>query len=260
MERRTVGRSGLGRVAKAAAGLGIAIFLASSSVSAAPGDIGTTATGDRVVAYKGKMVDEAGKPVSGVFPMTFNLYAGLRSRKPVWSESLWVAVDRGVYVLNLGEDKPLPAKLDLTKLVIAVDVRGVGEVAREPFVAAVSVTPLPAQSSVAAPTTGAGAKGSVRYADTAGYAVEADHAKSADRLGNMTLEDVQRRLLDEVGAATGGGRSKVGAAKRVGRSVGGPGGTDAFEDACPKGFVMTGIRGMHGNVIDSLQIVCSPIE
>ncbi len=260
MERRTIGRAGSGRAATLIAVLGIAILLSATAVLAAPGDIGTTAAGDRVVSYKGKMIDEAGKPVSGVFPMTFNLHAGLRSKKPVWSESLWVAVDRGVYSLNLGEGKPLPAKLDLTKLVIAVEVRGVGEVAREPFVPAVSVTPLPASSSAAAPAVAAGAKGSVRYADTAGYAVEADHAKSADRLGNMTLEDVQRRLLDDVGAAAGGGRSKVGAAKRVGRSVGGPGGTDAFEDACPKGFVMTGIRGMHGNVIDSLQIVCSPIE
>lgn len=238
-------------------GLGLLLMLGASVATAAPETDEGGAAGSRVVAYKGKMVDESGKPVSGIFPMTFNLYAGLRSKKPVWSESLWVAVDRGIYVLNLGEDKPLPAKLDPTKLVIGVNVRGVGEVAREPFVAAVSATPV---RGAPAPASSSGAKGSVRYADTAGYAVEADHAKSADRLGNLTYEDMQRRLVEDLGAAVSGSRTKVGVAKRVGRSVGGPGGTNAFEDSCPKGFVMTGIRGMHGNVIDSVQIICSPIE
>jgi len=257
MERRKIGmrRAGAG-VMRSVLVAGLVVLMASPAL-AAPGTVGTTATGARVVAYKGKMVDEAGKPVSGIFPMTFKLFAGLRSRKPVWSESAWVAVDRGLYVLNLGEDKPLPAKLDLTKLVIAVDVSGVGEVAREPFVAAVSSTPLP-EAPPTAPASSGVAKGSVRYADTAGYAVESDHAKSADRLGTMTFEDVQRRVVEEMGAA--GGRARVGTQKRVGRSVGGPGGTDAFEDTCPKGFVMTGIRGMHGNVIDSMQIICSPVE
>ena len=50
----------------------------------------------QVAAYKGKMVDEAGKPVSGIFPMTFRLYPGLKARKASWSETAWVAVDRGV--------------------------------------------------------------------------------------------------------------------------------------------------------------------
>lgn len=235
----------------------MALLLVASVATAAPAKDEGSAVTHRIVAYKGKMVDESGKPVSGIFPMTFNLYAGLRSKKPVWSESLWVAVDRGIYILNLGEDKPLPAKLDPTKLVIGVNVRGVGEVAREPFVAAVRATPV--QASSGAPST-AGAKGSVRYADTAGYAVEADHAKSADRLGNLTYEDMQRRMVEELGSAVSGSRTKVGVAKRVGRSVGGPGGTNAFEDSCPKGYVMTGIRGMHGNVVDSIQIICSPIE
>lgn len=259
MERRDIGMRRLAGALARFVAAACAIGMLAAPAAAAPGEIATTATGVRVVAYKGRMVDEAGKPVSGIFPMTFKLYAGLRAKKPIWSESLWVAVDRGLYTLNLGEDKALPAKADLTKLVIAVDVRGVGEVAREPFVAAVSSSPLPPPPA-AAPASAGTAKGSVRYADTAGYAVEADHAKSADRLGNLTWEDMQRRVVEELGAAAGSARSKVGATKRVGRSVGGPGGTDAFEDSCPRGFVMTGIRGMHGNVVDSLQIICSPIE
>lgn len=231
----------------------IGLFFISAVAFAAPGDVITTHTGAKMVKYRGSIIDEAGKPVSGIYPMTFKLYSGVRSKKPVWSDSLWVAVDKGSFVLTLGDDKPLP-KSDLSTLVLAVEIRGAGEIVREPFV--LDPTPTAVAAKPAAGKDPAGA--SVRYADTAGYAVEADHAKNADRIGNMTLEEVSRRIATEAGA--GGGKSKVGASKKAGASVGGPGGTTAYEDSCPKGWVVTGIRGMHGNVIDSIQLVCSPIE
>jgi hypothetical protein len=223
-----------------------------------------------VVAYKGKVVDESNKPVSGIFPMTFKLYAGLSAKRPIWEEILWVAVDRGIYNVRLGERKPLPAREDFAKLVIGVEIRGLGEVVREPFVAA-KAAPTPAGAAAPTPAVPAGpgkAQGpqaaGAKYADSAAYAVESDHAKNADRLQNLSLEDLIRKLGEEIsargGAGGGGGKATVGAARRLGARIGGTGGTSEYNEACPKGYVMVGVKGGAGLYLDSIQIVCAPIE
>lgn len=231
-------------------GLGCATILAFSAVALA----GPRGKPPATVAYKGKMVDEAGKPVSGIFPMTFKLFKGVKSRKALWTESLWVAVDRGVYTVQLGEKKKLPVRNDLPKLVLGVEIKGVGEVAREPFMAQAGAPPQP---RVLVPHTPKTKGGGVKYADTAGYAVEADHAKNADRIQNLSVDDITRRVLEEGG---GGGKARVGKTRRYGDRVGGPGGTSEYNSTCPRGYVMTGIRGGAGIYLDSIQIVCSPIE
>lgn len=203
--------------------------------------------------YKGRVVDDTGKPVSGIFPMTFRLHAGVKAKKALWTESWWVAVDNGVYRVHLGEKKPLPARSDLSKMVLSVEIRGVGEVVREPFDAQASLDrtggPAPAPHSLA--------KGGVKYADNAGYAVEAEHAKNADRLQNLTVEELTRKVLEE-GGARGGVR--VGKTRRYGTRIGGPGGTAEYNEVCPPGMVMVGVRGGAGIYIDSIQIVCAPLE
>lgn len=201
------------------------------------------------VVYKGKVVDEAGKPVSGIFPMTFKLYPGLSSKKAIWSEFSWVAVDRGVYQVQIGMSKPLPVRDDLDRLVIGVEIRGVGELVREPFV--------PARAQVPQSSGPAKHGSSVKYADAAGYAVEADHAKTADRLGNLTFEDILRKIAEETG---GRGRVKIGTDRRFGARIGGPGGLGEYNETCPKGMVMVGIKGGAGIYIDSIQIICAPLE
>lgn len=207
------------------------------------------------VWYKGRVVDDAGKPISGIFPMTFRLHAGVKAKKAVWTESWWVAVDNGMYRVPLGEKKPLPARADLSKLVLAVEIRGVGEVVREPFEAREGLDrtegPAPAPHSLA--------RGGVKYADNAGYAVEAEHAKNADRLQNLTVEELTRKVLEENGGARGGG-VRVGKTRRYGTRVGGPGGTAEYNEVCPPGMVMVGLRGGAGIYIDSIQIVCAPLE
>lgn len=221
----------------------------------------------QVVAYKGKMVDEAGKPVSGIFPITFKVYAGLESKRPVWSEAMWVAVDRGLYHVRLGEKKPLP-KADLTKLVLGVDIRGIGEVAREPLVAAAKVVTAatgPAKQGGGTPVAAASGSshqaGAVKYADGAGYAVEADHAKNADRLQNLTVDDLVRKIGEEGGGGAGGGKTvKIGTARRFGTHIGGTGGVSEYNETCPKGWVMVGLKGAYGNFLDSIQIICAPLE
>lgn len=210
------------------------------------------------VAYKGKMVDEAGKPVSGIFPITFKIYSSETSKKPTWSETLWVAVDRGAYTVRLGDRKPLPSG-ERSRSYLGVDIRGIGEVVREPL--ATGRAPAAATGGGTGPAKHAGG---TRYADTAGYAVESDHAKNADRIQNMTFEDLARRLAEEGGgprpAAAGGGGVKIGTARRLGARIGGPGGTSEYNETCPKGYVMVGIKGGAGMYLDSVQIVCAPLE
>lgn len=194
--------------------------------------------------YKGKIVDEQGRPVSGIFPMTFKIYPGLKAKKPLWSEFSWVAVDGGVYEVELGRKRPLPEREDMDKLVFVVEIRGVGEVVREPFMA----QPAPERHQ-------SHTKGGVQYADSAGYAVEAEHAKNADRLQNLTLEEV----LQKVGEVAGRGL-KVGKARKYGNRIGGPGGSSEYNEICPPGTIMVGIKGAAGIYIDSIQIVCAPLE
>ena len=213
-----------------------------------------------VVNYKGKMVDESGKSVSGIFPMTFSLYPSETSKKAAWAETKWVAVDRGAYTVRLGEEKKLPPSDKLSTMLIGVEIRGVGEVVREPF----SSAPAAAQGGGTGP---AKHQPSQRYADNAGYAVEADHAKNADRLQNLSVEDLLRKVMEAAGNAmsTGagpagpGGKATIGSRKRFGNRVGGTGGGE-FEEMCPKGYMMTGLKGGAAAYVDAVQIVCSPLE
>jgi hypothetical protein len=136
----------------------------------------------------------------------------------------------------------------------------VGEVVREPFQGQAAKAVAKVETPVV--TTGSSSHpGSVKYADTAGFAVEADHAKNADRIANLTVEDLIRKVVEEGGGGGGGNdKVKIGSGKRYGNRVGGPGGTAEYNEACPKGYVMTGVKGGAGIYLDSIQIVCSPIE
>lgn len=202
------------------------------------------------VVYKGKMVDENGRPVSGIFPLQFKLFKGPRSRKSIWSESWWVAVDSGSYQIRLGTRKPLPRDLDLSKLVIGIYLKGEGELLREPF----SGQGIPATSRVKGPAPYKAPQGEAKYAETAGYAVEAEHAKNADRLQGLTVEDLASKLQEAgIGQKVGIGRTR-----RYGTHIGGPGGL-GYEDTCPRGYVMVGIRGGAGKFVDSIEIVCAPL-
>ncbi len=164
--------------------------------------------------YRGVMLGEDGKPVSGVFPMTFSLYKTKKSRRAVWKERMWVAVDEGGYIVRLGERKPLHLG-KLNNLWIGIRIKGMGEVLREPFhptvvSQAASGAKLPNVPSGVVKTTHN--QGSVHYADTAGFAAEAGHAKTADEIGGLTLDQVlqklgsaQQRGPDTSGSALPGG-------------------------------------------------------
>ncbi len=214
------------------------------------------------LVYEGKIEDSKRKAVSGVFPLSFSLHRSTRGGKSVWSESHFVAVDDGKYVVELGARRPIGSKLKVEKLFLAVSLTGGAEIVREK-VQPQSVRREAEVPEVAAPPTAStGASGKVRqqgnktvvdYAESAGLAFEAEHAKVADRVGRMT----ETELLEKI--RSGGGKAKIGSSKRYTSSAGGEGGI-SYELKCPKGHVVTGMRGGSGIYIDRVQLICSPLE
>ena len=77
--------------------------------------------------------------------------------------------------------------------------------------------------------------------------------KVADKLGSLTEEEFYERLKG------GTGKGKIGSNKRFTAMAGGDGGVP-YELKCPKGHVVTGIRGGEGIYLDSIQLICSPLE
>ena len=216
------------------------------------------------LVYEGKIEDSKRKAVSGVFPLSFSLHRSTRGGKSVWSESHFVAVDDGKYVVELGARRPIGSKLKVEKLFLAVSLTGGAEIVREKVqpqsvrreAEAASATTAPASSAPASAglkPRQQGNKTVVDYAESAGLAFEAEHAKVADRVGRMT----ESELLEKI--RSGGGKAKIGSSKRYTSSAGGEGGI-SYELKCPKGHVVTGMRGGSGIYIDRVQLICSPLE
>ena len=219
----------------------------------------TVIAGNDTLVYEGKLEDSKHKAVSGVFPLSFSLHRSTRGGKSVWSESHFVAVEDGKYVVDLGRRRPIPKKLKVDKLFLAVSLTGGAEIVREK-VRPQSLRREDAVAAQAPPTPPPtvkpreqGGKTVVEYAESAGLAFEAEHAKVADRVGRMT----ESELLEKI--RSGGGKAKIGTSKRYTSSAGGEGGI-SYELKCPKGHVVTGMRGGSGIYIDRVQLICSPLE
>ena len=122
--------------------------------------------------------------VSAVVPKSrfaFAFYRTAKGGRAVWTESHFVAVDNGVYAVELGADKPFPKTLDLSRAWVSVAVTGGKEIVRElftpdadaqPKALQTPLPPKPSEPSVGAPPTPS--KGT--YADQAGFAYEAEKA------------------------------------------------------------------------------------
>jgi len=214
--------------------------------------------GGATLVYEGKLEDNKHKAVGGVFPLSFSLHRSTRGGKSVWSESHWVAVDDGKYVVDLGSRRAIPEKFDVDKLFLAVSLTGGAEIVREKVrsrtVRRDEVAAAPRADAAPAPRPREqGGKTVVDYAESAGLAFEAEHAKVADRVGRMTEAELLEKIRE------GGGKPKVGSSKRYTSSAGGEGGI-SYEIKCPKGHVVTGMRGGSGIYIDRVQLICSPLE
>jgi len=258
-------RLALGLALGIALGLFGPVALAPSSHAAEP---------DQRLVYGGRLQDAQGRPIGGVFPLTFNFYAAEKGGRATWTESHFVAVDNGVYAVELGSKKPLPKNLKLDRVWLGVALSGGTELAREkldgasasaaatpaapatPAPAAPATPTTPAPATPPGPTVGAPpAKSTGSYAELAGFAYEAERAKSADAIGGMTAQEI-KNLAKTV---TTPAKPKIGATKRYTEQVGGTGG-NPYTLQCPPGYVVTGIKGGAAAYMDSIVLICSPLE
>ena len=220
---------------------------------------------NRTLVYSGKLQDSDRKPIGGIFPLTFSLHKSPKRGKSVWSESHFVAVENGRYDIVLGSKRPINAKLGFSRIYLAVSVTGGDEIMRDRLKAEVfkqQVQPalpgvgsnVPLVRRPAAAPAGGGSR-TVDYAERAGEALLAQHAQKADKLGDMSLNDLLARIKRQ------GRGSKVSIGTKV-RYTQEAGGTGGFEKdlLCPKGHVVTGLKARSGKFIDSVQLICSPLE
>jgi hypothetical protein len=210
----------------------------------------------RKVVYEGLLEDGKQKPIGGVFALSFSFHKRPKGGKSLWTESHFVAVDHGRYVVELGAARPIPGHLKLEELFLGVSLTGGAEIIRERLApSAVQEDGAQASAPLAIPADSrSGSRGSVvDYAETAGMAYQAEHAKVADRLGSLTEDELYERLKGTTGKA------RVASHKRFTALAGGDGGVP-YELKCPKGHVVTGVRGGEGIYLDSVQLICSALE
>jgi hypothetical protein len=218
----------------------------------------------RVLRYSGVLHGQGGAPVGGIYRLEFSLYGSKEGKKAAWTEQHWVAVEAGSYSVDLGKVVPIGDKVPVDNAFIGVTLPGAGEILREKLV----VAGVPRPSEPAPPPEPPGAKsgrptagqpgeapaptagGVIEYAEKAGFAYEAEHASNASKAFGLTLEELSKQVARP---------AKVGATSRDTETAGGKGGYE-FELNCPKGYVVTGMKGAAGIYIDAVQLICSPLE
>jgi hypothetical protein len=222
----------------------------------------STASG-RTIEWNGELQGANRKPIAGIYPLTFAFHNGRKSNRSVWSESHFVAVGDGQYQIVLGNKNPIGKHISFRRLYLSVSVTGGDEIIRErieesgvrnPIVTPEAKTP-PVAGSAPARINPKGGQVTVDYAERAGTAVMADHATQASKLGDMSLKD----LLERIKRQSRSGKVTIGTKTRYSSEVGGGGGFEK-DLVCPKGYVVTGVKARSGKFIDSLQLICSPLE
>ena len=213
------------------------------------------------VEYRGEMIDADGQPISGVFPLTFQLLETADSAEPVWTEQRFVTVEQGGYRIRLGRATPIPAQYAGQSMTLVIVLGAAGEIARYPF------TPTP-WSAAPDPLQTARIE-RITFAELAGRAVRADRALFAqdcrtlsgrtvdaiDRSPDLAerIEELRSQLRDEGGA-------QIGSDYQYAELVGHPTNGNRYDLVCPAGYVITGARGGAGNLVDGFQLVCTQIQ
>ena len=200
-----------------------------------------------ILEFESRLRDENNKPVSGIFPMSFQLKKP-KAKRAFWKEYHWVAVDNGRYALQLGRSKRLPKGFDPKTAIIEVGIKGAGQVLREALAGA--------SASLTEVVDGPTGKRIVQYAEKAGFAYDAEHATISDRIGAYNAKELKDTIEELKKRKT---KLKVSRNRINLTSVGGVGG-NKFEQICPPGTLAVGIRGGAGIYIDNLQVVCAPFE
>ncbi|TXD39904.1 hypothetical protein FRC96_06435 [Lujinxingia vulgaris] len=214
------------------------------------------------IRYRGLLQDESGAPISGVFPLEFNLYRDGMAAEPMWTERHYVSVIEGRYQVPLGSDEPLRAREVDGQRWLGVVLVGEGELLRDRIT--IARPGLPGESDTSASR--------VTRAEVADRAIEAERAviaESADALGELTVEEIERLsnlALERLGqhiadpsAHEATARYKLGTNSQVLDGAGGRGGTH-FSLKCPPGHVVTGLEGRAGRMLDSITAICTPLQ
>lgn len=214
------------------------------------------------VRYRGLLQDESGAPISGVFPLEFNLYRDGMAAEPMWSERHYVSVIEGRYQVPLGSEEVLRSRQVDGERWLGVALVGEGELLRDRITIARPGRPGDSE--------GAGTQ--VTRAEVADRAIEAERAviaESADALGELTVEEIERisnLALERLGqhmadpnAHEATARYKLGSNSQVLDAAGGSGGTH-FSLKCPPGHVVTGIEGRAGRMLDAITAICTPLQ
>jgi hypothetical protein len=258
--------------------LGAALIVLAALTAARDGE----AEGEKPIeiSYEGRLQDDGGQPIAGVFPLEFHLYRTADSKAPIWRESHWVAVLDGRYRLSLGRERPLRAPLVKRgeSLFLGVNLQDGGELTREALTLPLDEEPLaeaPAEPVAQRPTAPADDKPGAppntyktesSFAEVADFARRAENAENAQKLGGKTLAELEaeldslrERIADLRKAQGGGGGVTVGGQTELLQRVGGTGGGPYVRE-CPPGYVVTGVRGTSGAVVDSFQVICSPLQ
>lgn len=216
------------------------------------------------VIYQGLLQDESGAPVSGLFPLKFSVYRGSSSAKPLWEEQHFVSIIDGKYAVSLGLKQPLGEFLLAGERWIGIELAGEGELLRDRLVVELAGGAGPAQARSAS-TDGS-------HARSADFATEAERARTADNalaldgmsaekieeLANLALKRLGEHMADPEAHASSA-RYRIGTERRPMERIGGSGGTP-YDIRCPAGYVVTGIEGRAGRLLDSITVVCSPLQ
>ena len=225
------------------------MFLLAAGLTLSPGvaDAAPSSVKKRTtLQFESRLRDEDGKPVSGIFAMTFALHKP-KTKGTFWREFHWVAVDNGHYGLQLGQSKRLPKGFDPKTAIMEVGIRGVGVVLTEALSGSES-----ASGGDGAPQP----KRIVQYAEKTGFAYDAEHAATTARIGVYNAKELTE-TIDKLKKKKG--KFKVGRNHIYLTSAGGVGGTK-FEQICPRNMIMVGLRGGAGLYMDNIQVVCAPLE
>lgn len=227
----------------------------------------------RIVDYQGRIEDGKGRPISGVFELVFKLYDTKDGSDPLWSESRHVAVVDGKYTIPLGRSTDLTdAQVDEASW-IGVELGGQGEILRDRFEVETGAKARAAKrkSQIERLIEKAKSDEQMAFADVARHAVSADRAEvaaTAEKIGSLTADEIEtrsQRALERLADhktdpdAHGASGGKLGDRTRVMDSIGGPGG-GSYRSTCPDGWVVAGIQGGAGRVVDSISIVCKRLE
>lgn len=211
------------------------------------------------VSYAGELIDGEARPLSGVFPLRFQL-SEQAGGEPVWSELRYVAVVEGIYDILLGRQTPLPTTLANRSMILQVALQDGTPLMQHTL----RVEPWTPPASALRDAT-VRRIDEVELAARTIFAERARLAQDCRTLQGRTFADLNQydtllQRLQELRTQLRAGQSvQIGRDPRYLERVGADSGRQ-YTRLCPPNQIVTGARGGAGNLVDGLQLICSPIQ